>query len=67
MLRNAKKLRNTNKEQLRKIIISPDMTVTEREINMRLREDLRIRREAGEENLVIRRGKIVNRVQNEIT
>ena len=67
MLRNAKKLRNTNKEQLKKIIITPDMTVKEREINRKLREDLRIRREAGVENLVIRRGIIVNRAQNDIT
>ena len=67
MLRNAKKLRNTTKEQLKKIIITPDMTVKEREISRKLREDLRIRREAGEENLVIRRGKIVNRMQDDIT
>ena len=67
MLRNAKKLRNTTKEQLKKIIITPDMTVKEREISRKLREDLRIRREAGEENLVIRRGKIVNRIQDDTT
>ena len=67
MLRNAKRLKNTNKEQLKKIIITPDMTVKEREINKKLREDLMIRREAGEENLVIRRGKIVNRMQDDIT
>ena len=46
MLRNAKKLRNTNKEQLKKVIITPDMT--------------------AKENLVIRRGKIVNGTLNEI-
>ena len=61
MLKNAKKLKNTNKERLKRVIITNDMTVTERERSKKLREELRRRREAGEENLTIRNNKIMKR------
>ena len=41
------------------IYITPDLTWREREEGRRLREELARRREAGETNLVIRRGKII--------
>ena len=41
------------------IYITPDLTWREREEGRKLREELARRREAGEENLVIRRGKII--------
>ena len=42
------------------IYITPDLTWREREEGRRLREELARRRESGEENLAIRRGKIVH-------
>ena len=65
MFRNAKKLKNTSKEHLKKVIITNDMTVAEREKNRKLREDLKKRREAGEENLIIRNYKIVKKTSSE--
>lgn len=56
-LRNAKKLRNTNK--WKEVYITPDMTPKEREQSKILRAELKRRREEGEERLVIRRGKII--------
>ena len=56
VLRNAKKLRNT--QNWKEIFITPDMTPREREKNKELREELKRRRELGEERLVIRKGQI---------
>ena len=41
------------------IYVTPDLSRKEREENKRLREELSARRRAGEEHLMIRRGKIV--------
>ena len=41
------------------VYISPDLTPKEREANRRLREELKNRKDAGEKNLMIKRGKIV--------
>ncbi|CAH1789540.1 unnamed protein product, partial [Owenia fusiformis] len=41
------------------VYIHPDLSPEDREISRKLREELKERREAGEENLTIRRGKIV--------
>ena len=41
------------------IYITPDLTWREREEGRKLRDELARRREAGEENLIIRRGKII--------
>ena len=41
------------------IYINPDLTPAERDENRKLRQELASRREAGETNLVIRKGKIV--------
>ena len=42
------------------IYITPDLTPAERETARKLREELTVRRAAGETNLIIRKGKIVN-------
>ena len=59
ILSNAKKLRNANSEQFRKIYITPDLSYQERMHQKNLRSELQRRKEAGEFNLVIRRGQIV--------
>lgn len=46
-------------EHWRGIYISPDLTPKEREANQLLRAELKRRKSAGKENLIIRRGKIV--------
>ena len=56
-LRNAKKLQNTFK--WKEVFITPDMTPKEREKNKLLRMELKRRRDAGEDHLVIRKGEIV--------
>ncbi|KAI8501333.1 hypothetical protein Bbelb_206040 [Branchiostoma belcheri] len=57
ILRRAKDLRNSSRWS--RVYIVPDMTPNEREADRKLRQELKSRREAGEENLVIRRGRIV--------
>ena len=41
------------------IFISPDLTPKERELNRKLREELKVHKDAGEKDLYIRRGRIV--------
>ena len=41
--------------------VSPDLTMKEREINRALHQELKRRKEAGEKDLIIKRGKIINR------
>jgi len=55
-LRNAKRLRNT--QHWKEVFVTPDMTPKEREKNKALREELKRRRDDGEEHLVIRNGEI---------
>ena len=42
------------------IYITPDLTKAEREVARKLRDDLKARRAAGEDNLTIRKGRIVS-------
>jgi len=58
ILSNASKLRNAQEEEHRKVYISPDLTIKQREENKKLREELKRRRENGE-NLYIKGGKLV--------
>ena len=48
-------------DRWRGVFISPDLTWKEREEGRKLREELRRRTNSGEEDLVIRRGRIVRR------
>ena len=58
-MRNAKNLRNSN--TYKKVFISPDLLPKEREVNKLLHQELKRRKEAGEVNLIIRRGKIISK------
>ena len=58
-LSRAKKLKDSKNECYNSVFISPDLTFQEREENRRLRNDLKARRDNGEENIIIRNGKIV--------
>ena len=62
ILRNAKSLRNSTSYQ--NVYISPDQTPKEREASKLLRQELRRRKDTGESNLIIRRGKIVSKSVN---
>ncbi|CAH1250128.1 Hypp8776 [Branchiostoma lanceolatum] len=57
IFRRAKDLRNSARWS--RVYIVPDMTPNEREVDRKLRQELKSRREAGEANVVIRRGRIV--------
>ena len=58
-MRNTKTLRNSSSYQ--NVYVSPDLTPKEREINKCIRQELRRRKEAGEPDLIIKRGKIVSK------
>ena len=57
ILKQASELRHSN--EWRNVYITPDLTWQEREEGRKLRGELARRRDEGERNLVIRRGKIV--------
>ena len=59
ILRGAKALRTSS--TYKRVYISPDLTLKEREANKCLRTELRRRKEAGETNLIIKHGKIVSK------
>ena len=59
ILRNAKHLCHSN--TYKRVFISPDLTLQEREANKQLRQELRRRKDAGESNLIIKNGKIVSK------
>lgn len=56
----AKNLRNAG-DDYRRVMIVPDLTVKEREEDKRLREELRGRRDAGEVDLIINKGRVIRR------
>ena len=58
-LKKAASLRFTKKAELKKVIVSADMSFKERESQKLLREELKERRQAGEINIKIRKGRIV--------
>ena len=61
LLVNAKKLHLSNSEQLRKVFITPDLSLQERKVQRNLRSELKRRKDAGEFDLIIRRGQIVRK------
>ena len=66
ILKNARELRNV--DGYGNIFISPDLTKSEREQGKKTRDELSRRRNAGEKDLVIWRGKIIKKtVQHEAT
>ena len=62
ILQNAKSLRNNS--TYNNVYISPDLTPKEREINRQLHTELKRRKQAGETNLMIKRGKIITKQTN---
>ena len=61
MLRNARNLKDSSDTELKEIFVTPDMTQRQREEYKLLRDELFRRRDNGEQDLVIRRGKIVKK------
>ena len=60
ILRNAKNLKHCS-ENLKKVIITPDMTKSERDVEKQLRDELREKRENGENDWYIKNKKLVKR------
>ena len=61
LLRRAKELRNTSEHRGR-VYVNPDQTKRQRELSKALRNELRARRDLGED-VVIRHGKIVSKAE----
>ena len=59
ILKQATKLRKSSKWS--NIYISPDLTPKERSLHKKLRDELKTRKNAGEKDLYIKRGKIITR------
>ena len=52
-------IKNTRNENFKRVIFSADMSFKQRETEKLLRDQLRERKQAGETNIKIRKGKIV--------
>lgn len=61
IIKGAKRMRENTNETMRKIRIVPDLTRNEREMDRTLREELKAKRDAGEMDQYIRRGKLHKR------
>ena len=59
ILKKPANIRNTEAEKFKRVIITTDMTLKQRELEKILREELKVRREAGERNIKIKGCKIV--------
>ena len=67
VISNSKKLRNEQSTSKKFIYIMPDLTDKERENDKKLVEELKTRRNNGETNIKISRGKIVTFQQTQTT
>ena len=59
ILRQSKMLKNSTEEEINRVTIGRDLTLRQREINKKLGEDLKRRRNEGETDIKIRNGRIV--------
>ena len=59
VLVNAKKLRDSSSDVFKGVYINPDLSVKERQVQRNLRSELARRKENGESDIFIRRGRIV--------
>ena len=59
ILKNAIRIRNTRNENLKRVVITTDMSFKQRQSEKLLREQMMERRQSGEKNLKIRKGRIV--------
>ena len=60
LLGKAKNLKYC-RDELKKVIVAPDLTLKEREHDRKLRNELKQKREAGENNWFIHRGELKQR------
>ena len=67
IMKNAYKLNKGEIDKNEKVYFNHDLTAKEREAEKLLRDELRERREKGEQDLVIRNGKIVKRMVRQST
>ena len=67
ILANARKIKQTETDNRKKVWINADQTKKERDAARALRDELKRRREAGEEDIVIRGDRIVKRTRIENT
>ncbi|MPC77788.1 hypothetical protein E2C01_072255 [Portunus trituberculatus] len=58
LVKRAKNLKNASHARIKQVIIAPDLTRKEREENDKLREELKLRRQAGGK-WIIRKGKVI--------
>ncbi|KAK3877486.1 hypothetical protein Pcinc_017812 [Petrolisthes cinctipes] len=61
ILKNAKKMKTTRKNEYKRVFIQPDLTKSERAKDKESREKLREKREQGEEGWYIKRGQLERR------
>ena len=59
ILRKSNQMRKTSEGKMKKITIRKDLTLRQREMNKKLTEELKQRREKGENNIKIKNGKII--------
>lgn len=64
VIKEANKPENRTKPELKNISIKPDLTKTQRDEEFQLRSELRQRKAEGEQDLVIRGGKIIEATKN---
>ena len=63
ILKQAKQLRNARDETMRKIIIAPDLTKKEREVDRKLRSELKERSNKGEMGWYCKKGQLMRNFQ----
>ena len=61
-MKMATKLRKS--QRWNTIYVTPDLTFKEREVNKALRDELKRRKANGEQNLIIKRGRIISKGGN---
>jgi hypothetical protein len=65
VLKASKKLRESTKQEWKKVYINPDLTKLQREKDFQLRQELKRRKEAGEKDLIIKSGRIIMKDNNQ--
>lgn len=58
IIKNGRKLREVSNESISKVRIVPDLTKKEREVDKKLREELKAKKDAGETDWMIKKGKL---------
>jgi hypothetical protein len=61
ILKKARNLKNSTGNGMNKIIIAPDLTLKEREIKKKLRNELKEKRDNGDRDWYIKKGKLVRK------